>query len=318
MLGLIAGCGLGLVVLLVAADQLVLGSARVAAWLRVPPTVVGIVVIGFGTSAPELVVSGLAAVGGKPGLAIGNIVGSNVANLTLVLGSAGLFGTVTATSSVLRREAPLSVAAVVLFAVLVRDGLGRGDGLVLGASLITCLGMLVWGALRRPRDALGGDVAEFVDGDPRHRWGVELARTLVGLAGTLGGAQVLVWGAAGIAARAGLSQALVGATVVAVGTSAPELVTAIQAARRGEVDLLVGNVLGSNLFNSLAVGAVVALAGSDAAAASETGLAGVALLVMVTVGLSAWWFLFRDRRLLRWEAALLLAAWPLALVLLGR
>jgi cation:H+ antiporter len=257
MLGLIAGCGLGLVVLLVAADQLVLGSSRAAAWLRVPPTVVGIVVIGFGTSAPELVVSGLAAAAGKPGLAIGNIVGSNIANLTLVLGSAGLFGTVAATSTVLRREAPLSVAAVILFALLVRDGLGRGDGLLLGVVLVACLGMLVWGALGRPRDALAGDVAEFVDGDPRHRWGVEVTRTVVGLAGTLAGAQLLVWGAAGVAQRAGLSQALVGATVVAVGTSAPELVTAIQAARRGEVELLVGNLLGSNLFNSLAVGAVV-------------------------------------------------------------
>jgi cation:H+ antiporter len=318
MLGLIAGCGLGLVVLLVAADQLVLGSARAAAWLRVPPTVVGIVVIGFGTSAPELVVSGLAAAGGKPGLAIGNIVGSNIANLTLVLGSAGLFGTVAATSSVLRREAPLSVAAVVLFAVLVRDGLGRGDGLLLGVVLAVCLGVLVWGALRRPRDALAGDVAEFVDGDPRHQWGAELARTLVGLAGTLGGAQLLVWGAVGVAERAGLSQAVVGATVVAVGTSAPELVTAIQAARRGEVELLVGNVLGSNLFNSLAVGAVVALAGRGVAATTDATLAGVALLVMVAVSLAAWWFLFRDRRLLRWEACVLLAAWPLAMVLLGR
>lgn len=109
-----------------------------------------------------------------------------------------------------------------------------------------------------------------------------------------------------------------GATVVAVGTSAPELVTAIQAARRGEVDLLVGNALGSNLFNSLAVGAVVALAGRSADATSDSTLAGVALLVMVTVSLAAWWFLFRDRRLLRWESAVLLAAWPLALVLLGR
>jgi len=144
MLVLLAGCLLGLVVLLVAADQLVLGSARVAAWLRVPPTVVGIAVIGFGTSAPELVASGLAAAAGKPGLAIGTIIGSNIANLTLVLGSAGLVGVVT------------------------------------------------------------------------------------------------------------LSQALVGATVVAVGTSAPELLTAVQAARRGEAELLVGNVLGSNLFNSLA------------------------------------------------------------------
>lgn len=120
-----------------------------------------------------------------------------------------------------------------------------------------------------------------------------------------------------MAERAGLSQAVVGATVVAVGTSAPELVTAIQAARRREAELLVGNVLGSNLFNSLAVGAVVALAGRGVAA-SQTTLAGVAVLLMVTVSLGAWGFLFRTRRLLRWEAAALLAAWPVAVVLLGR
>ncbi|HZD73401.1 MAG TPA: calcium/sodium antiporter [Actinomycetota bacterium] len=317
MLGFIAACGVGLTVLLFAADQLVLGSARTAAWLRLPPTVVGVVVIGFGTSAPELVASGLAAAAGKPGLAMGNIVGSNLANLTLVLGSAGLFGTVAATSSVLRREAPLSVAAVLLFAVLVRDGLGRADGLVLAAALAACLGWLVRGALRRPKDALGGDVAEFVAGDPRHRWGVELTRTLLALAGTLAGAQLLVWGAAGIAEQARLSQAVVGATVVAVGTSAPELVTAIQAARRGEADLLVGNVLGSNLFNSLAVGAVVALAGPGVAAGQAVA-ARLAVVLMVTVSLGAWWFLFRDRRLLRWEAAMLLVAWPVTVVLLGR
>jgi cation:H+ antiporter len=134
MPALLAGCGLGLVILLIAADQLVLGSARVVAWLRILPTVVGIVVIGFGTSAPELVASGLAAAAGKPDLAVGNIIGSNIANLTLVLGRAGLVGTVTVTSSVLRREAPLSVAAVVLFALLVRDGLGGGDGLLVWRS----------------------------------------------------------------------------------------------------------------------------------------------------------------------------------------
>jgi cation:H+ antiporter len=315
--GLVAGCGLGLVVLLVAADQLVLGSARVAAWLRVPPTVVGIVVVGFGTSAPELVVSGLATAAGKPGLAVGNVVGSNVANLTLVLGIAGLAGTVVATSSVLRREAPLSMASVALFAVLVRDGLGRGDGLLLAAALLACLGVLVAGALRRPADALGGDVAEFVDGEARHRWPAELARTALGLAGTLAGAQLLVWGGGGVAGRTGLPQALVGATVVAVGTSAPELATAVQAARRGEAELLVGNVLGSNLFNSLAVGAVVALAGGGTATVDAT-LTGVAVPLMVGVSLVAWWFLFRDRRLRRWEAAVLLAAWPAAVALLGR
>jgi cation:H+ antiporter len=132
-----------------------------------------------------------------------------------------------------------------------------------------------------------------------------------------GCAQLLVWGAAGVAERAGLSQPLVGATVVAVGTSTPEPVTAIQAARRGEADLLVGNVLGSNLFNSLAVGAVVALAGRGVGAGRST-LASVAVLVMVTVSLGAWWFLFRDRRLLRWEAAALLGVWPVAIVVLAR
>jgi cation:H+ antiporter len=146
---------------------------------------------------------------------------------------------------------------------------------------------------------------------------VELTRTLLALAGTLAGAQLLVWGAAGIAEQARLSQAVVGATVVAVGTSAPELVTAIQAARRGEADLLVGNVLGSNLFNSLAVGAVVALAGPGVAAGQAVA-ARLAVVLMVTVSLGAWWFLFRDRRLLRWEAAMLLVAWPVTVVLLGR
>ncbi len=234
-----------------------------------------------------------------------------------MLGSAGLFGTVAATSTVLRREAPLSVAAVILFALLVRDGLGRGDGLLLGVVLVACLGMLVWGALGRPRDALAGDVAEFVDGDPRHRWGVEVTRTVVGLAGTLAGAQLLVWGAAGVAQRAGLSQALVGRD----GGGGRHLRAGAGDRHPGRPPRR-GGAAGRQPARQQPVqqpgGRRGGRPGGRAAAATDTTLAGVALLMMVAVSLAAWGFLFRTRRLLRWEAAALLAAWPVALALLGR
>jgi cation:H+ antiporter len=302
----------GIVLLSGAADQLVLGSARLAARMRVAPVVVGIVIIGFGTSAPELLVSGAAARAGHTGLAIGNLTGSNVLNLTLVLGLAGVAAPLTVRSSLVRREAPVAVGGVTMFAVLLLPGLDLVAGLILSASLVLAVTQLIRTSPVTAGDPLPGEAAEFVDGAAGHGLVRESIRTVLGLAGTLAGAELLVTNAAGVAARLGVSQQVIGFTLVALGTSLPELVTSIQAQRRGESDLVAGNLLGSNLFNSLAGGAVIAFTHHGGPA---TGPFAVDLL-MVGVSCLAWALLSRGHRLTRTESTVLILMYGLSLPLL--
>jgi cation:H+ antiporter len=310
---LIGGLAVGLILLARASDYFVVGSARLATGLRMSPVFIGVAVIGFGTSAPELLVSGLAAAQGSSELAIGNVVGSNVANMTLVLGTAGVISMVPVRSAVLRWEAPLSVAAVVAFAVLVPAGLSLIEGVVLLGLLVVALCLLLRAALAGKVDVLAGEVTEYVDGAAEHSLRTEAVRTGVGLIGTLAGAQLLVWGASGLAFRLGVPPEVIGFTLVAVGTSLPELVTAVQAQRHGEPDLLVGNLLGSNLFNSLAVGGVIGLAGSGA---TNPVVPAPQVVLMVVTSLGAWLLLANQARLTRWEAGLLLACYAAALPLI--
>lgn len=292
----------GVPVLAKGADLFVQGSVRIASALRVSAVVIGAVVMGFGTSAPEMVVSGLAAGGGDVDVGVGNIVGSNIANLTLVLGVAGIVTAIVIPDAVLRREAPLSTASLVVFAVLVQDGLRRWEGLVLVVLMVTALALILRNA-RGDDSSVSGELAELLDDEEAHRVSVESARTLIGLAGTVGGAWLLVDGATGIADEAGLSGGFVGLTLVAVGTSLPELVTTVLAARQGQTDLIVGNLLGSNLFNSLAVGSVTALIGDSVL--DDPDLDGLPIYLMLGVGLIAWAFMANNKRIGRVEGAIL-------------
>lgn len=305
----------GLVLLTKAADQFVLGAARLALVMRISAVVVGAVVIGFGTSTPEMLVSGLAAWRGDVGVAVGNVVGSNVANLTLVLGIAALILPIGIAGSTLRRETPLMVVSVGLFAVLVQDGITVVEAIVLLVALASVVALIIRSGRARSDPELESEVAEYADRAHLPRARVEVLRTVGGLVGTLAGAQLLVVGAVGIAESAGLSGGFVGFTLVAVGTSMPELVTAVAAARAGEPDLIVGNLLGSNIFNSLAVGAVLVLAGG--AEADAPRLLSVGVAVMVGVALGVWLLMLTDRRVVRWEGALLVAAYGASVVLIG-
>jgi cation:H+ antiporter len=326
-LGIVAGLAL----LTVGADQFVVGSTRVAAHLRVSTVVIGAVVIGFGTSAPELVVSAIAGFQGSADLAVGNIVGSNIANVTLVLGVAAMITPVGVSWPVLRREAPLSLGSVVLFAVLLRNG---SLSILDGTLLLLALAIALWIVLRSARAAIptsGGstatppaepaipgaaELAELLADDDRPSLPWESARTLLGLLVTLGAAQLLVTSASDVARALGLSEAFIGLTVVAIGTSLPELATAIQAARRGETDLLIGNLLGSNLFNSGAVGAMAAFAGTGQPLGPT--ITGFGALVMVAVVAVSTMFMLSARKVVRWEAALLLLGYLAFLPLLAR
>lgn len=307
----------GLVLLSWAADHLVLGSSRLGRQLRVNPVVIGVVVIGLGTSMPEFLVSGLAAARGETGLAVGNIVGSNILNLSFLLGLAALIAPVPVGVSVIRREVPLAVLSVALFGVLALSGLDGRSALVLGAAGFAAVWLLIrWARTGRP-GALTGVAPEPAGSAGRERpvgrrW-IEPVRALLGLAGVLAGAQMLVTGASAGAAALGVSPAVIGFTLVAIGTSLPELVTTVQAQRRGESDLVVGNLFGSNLFNSLAGGAVIGFA--DGGATARGG--GALVTVMVCGTLLAGLLLWRGRRLTRRHGFLLglgyLATIPLLL-----
>jgi len=312
---LLAGLALaGLALLTVAADQLVLGAGRLAERFGISAVVVGVVVIGLGTSMPEFMVSGLAAARGDGGLAVANLVGSNIVNVTLILGLAALVAPVVVRSSVVRREAPLSVAGVALFAVFALSGVGLVAALVLGAALAAALVVLVRLAHETPERQLETEVREFLDNADRPHAGREALRALLALAGTLAGAQLLVVNAVAAAHRLGVSQTVLGFTVVAIGTSLPELVTAVQAQSRGDSDLLLGNLLGSNLVNSLCGGAVTGFAGL--AGPGRTPRVGYPLVAaMVAVSLLTWFVLYRGYRVSRFEAALLLIAYGLTLPL---
>ncbi len=298
---------LGIVLLAKAADSFVDGAASVASNLRISPVVVGAVLIGFGTSLPELLVSGIAATDGNLDLGVGNIVGSNVANLTLVLGAAALIVPLLVTKPVLAREAPLSLLAVLVFAYFTSGGLARWEGIVLLCGLVVVLSWIMFASrdelLEAVPDPEPGALSRAVGG------------SVLGLIGTVAGAQLLVWGAVAIADAADVSGGLVGFTLVAIGTSLPELVTAVAAARRSETELILGNLLGSNVFNSLAVGGVIAVIGNQAI--DDRALATYGVVGMALVAILAWGFMVTRRRLHRIEAVVLVSVWFAAVVLMA-
>lgn len=302
----------GLAVLARAADTFVDGAVGISRKFGVSPVIIGAVVIGLGTSVPELLVSVLAASRGDSALGVGNVVGSNVANLSLVLGVAALLAPLAVNATVLRREAPLSFVAVGAFALALQNGLTRLDGILLLAGLVIAIAIVIRAASRGRNEALAEDVDEEFLPLPTSRLAVV---TLVGLTGTTLGAQLLVTGATGLAAEAGLSEGLVGVTLVAVGTSLPELVTAAHAARRQEDELIIGNVLGSNVFNSLLVGGAIALITPGPIDDLRLGTVGAA--GMTVVALMAWVLMARGRRIDRGEAALLLAGYLAFVVLIA-
>ena len=302
----------GLVVLSLAADQFVRGAARLAVVLRMAPIVVGAVVVGFGTSAPEMLVSTVAAANGRLDIGVGNIVGSNVANISLVLGAASFVAVVPVSSSVVRRDAAVSVAAVALFALLVQGDVSRLEGLVLVAALVAWFVLVLRGS--RIGDADMEDLSEIV-GEHPPALGVETVRTIVSLALVAGSAYVLVEGAERVAEALNLSGGFVGYTMVAVGTSAPELVTAVAAARQRETELLVGNLLGSNVFNSLAVGGAIGLVGPGPV--GDVTVQTLGSLMMVVICLVSWVAMAIGHKVSRIDGVVLLGLWVVSIALLA-
>jgi cation:H+ antiporter len=307
-IGLVA---LGVVLLAWAADNFVIGAARVAVLLSVSPMLIGVVIVGFGTSAPEILVSSLAAFQGDPEVAVGNVVGSNLANLTVLLGVAAVMTPLIIESSTVWREAPIAAVSMMLYAVLVRGGLSRPEGIVLLAAMAVAL----WWVLRASTsgDELGREAGELAGEDGSLL--IEGSRTLLGLMGTVVGAQALLRGALDLADRAGVDDGVVGLTLVAIGTSLPELVTVVQSARHGEHDLIIGNLLGSSMFNALAVGGVATMV--RPAVLADTPLVDTAPWLAAGVGLAVWAMMGTQRRIARREGFALVAAYALVFPLVA-
>ncbi|WP_419582244.1 calcium/sodium antiporter, partial [Thiolapillus sp.] len=253
MLWFIAAVVAGLMVLVWSADQFVAGAAGLARALGISTLIIGLTIVAFGTSAPEMLVSAVAALQGNSGLAIGNAVGSNIANMALVLGVTALIAPLAVHSRTLSREFPLMLVVMVVSWLLLSNGeLSRLDGIVLLAGI---LAVILWtihlARISGVEDPLIEELTEEIPkAMPRRRaWWLLLS----GLVLLLASSKLLVWGAVGIAQYYGVSDLVIGLTIVAIGTSLPELAASVAAARKNEHDIAVGNVVGSNLFNILAV-----------------------------------------------------------------
>ncbi len=247
---------LGSVLLYVGAHLLIRGASSLARGMGVAPAVVGLTVVAFGTSLPELVVTVTAALRGNADIALGNVVGSNIANMGLILGLATTIRSLSVEFTLLKREVPMGLGAVALVVLLSLDGvLGRGDAVV----LLCAFGGFLWWSVAGERKAPGEVQARYhrAGASPLRR-GIEALVAVAGLAGVLLGGHLLVEGGVTVARLLGVPPVIVGLTLVAVGTSLPELAASLVAAARGEDDISVGNVLGSNLFNLLGILGVAA------------------------------------------------------------
>lgn len=243
----------GLAVLVWSADRFVDGAAASANYLGMPPLLIGMVIVGFGTSAPEMVVSAIAASEGNPGLALGNAYGSNITNIALILGLVALIKPIAVDSGVLRKEMPVLMLVTMLAGWQLYDGnLTRMDAVGLLAVFVLVMAWSVREGFKGRDDPLGTEMAHelVVHAMPLK---TALMWLVVGLLLLIASSRMLVWGAVEVAYFFGISDLIIGLTIVAVGTSLPELASSLIAIRKGEHDIALGNVIGSNLFNTLAV-----------------------------------------------------------------
>ncbi len=312
----------GLTLLILGGELLVRGAVRVAERLGVSPLVIGLTLVGFGTSAPELVTSVQAALSGSPGIAYGNIVGSNIANILLILGIAAVLTPILVASNALKRDSAVMVGVAVIFAVLAAVmPLGR----VIGAAFLVGLAGYIFLAFRQERMAVTPDHGALYDKGlamreadpalvpadaPARPIALSLAIAVLGLGLVVVGGYFLVTGAVELARSFSISETVIGLTIVAIGTSMPELVTSVMAAIRKETDVAFGNVVGSNIYNILGIGGATALIAPSEVPAEIVGSDN---LVMIGVSLALVGLAYTGMRLARWEGGVLLAAYAVYL-----
>ncbi|MGB0662557.1 MAG: calcium/sodium antiporter [Pontibacterium sp.] len=299
----------GLIVLVWSADRFVDGAAATAKHYGMSALLIGMLIIGFGTSAPEIVVSILASMNGNPGLALGNGFGSNIANIALILGFTAVLSPIAVKSGVLRTELPLLVGATLLVGALMLDfDISRLDAAIMLAAF---LGLMGYSIVKSMKGAGDDGFVQEVESGLEEAMPIKKAIfwVVLGLVLLVASSRLLVWGAIDIATYFGVSDLVIGLTVVAIGTSLPELAASVAAVRKNEHDLAIGNVIGSNLFNTLVV---VGLAGVIHPLSLEPIVLYRDWVVMagLTVSLFALGYgVLGRRRINRFEGALLLAAY---------
>lgn len=256
---------IGLVVLVWSADKFVDGAVGIAKFCGMSTLLIGMVIVGFGTSAPEMVVSALSAMQGNPELALGNAYGSNIANIALILGVTAVIMPVLVKREALKRDLPVLLVVTALTIGLLLDGnVSRMDGVILLLVFAAVMGFNIWSELHAKKKVAGEDASDVIESDADNgaekdmSLGKSIFWLVFGLVLLVLSSRALVWGACDIARALGVSDLLIGLTIVAVGTSLPELASSIVAARKGEDDLAFGNIVGSNLFNTLAVVGIAA------------------------------------------------------------
>lgn len=298
----------GFILLVWSADRFICGAAATARNFDVPPLIIGLTIVGFGTSAPEMMVAGFASYNGSPAMAIGNALGSNITNITLVLGVAALISPLDVHSRIIRKELPiLLVASLFALALLSDMDLSFFDGV----ALLSLLCVLMWwitsqGIRNQSSDTLTEEYIEELPGEMSTSQA--LFWLIAGLILLTASSKLLVWGAVNVATHFGISELIIGLTIIAIGTSLPELAAAVTSALKNEHDLAIGNVVGSNLFNTLGVLSIPGLIYP-----SELADGVLQRDMPITLGLTAVLFImaygFRDQgRINRFEGGLLLSA----------
>jgi len=304
---------IGLVCLVAGAELLVRGAASIATRLGIAPVVIGLTVVAFGTSAPELAVSVSAGLRGEGEVAFGNVAGSNIVNILLILGGSAVVGGLVVSQRIIRLDIPLLVGVSLGALLLSLDNeIGRLDGILLFAGIVLYTGWLVRearterdvGVLEQYDDAIEDLEVEVVD----KPLPVQVGLVALGLAILVGGSQLLVGSATDIAEELGVSDLVIGLTVVAVGTSLPELATSLMAAIRGERDIAVGNVVGSNLFNLMSVLGLTGIVSPDPIPVSDASLR-IDYPVMLAATIVLLPIVWRGFRIERWEGVVLIAAY---------
>jgi cation:H+ antiporter len=303
----------GLAVLVWSADKFVDGAVGVAEFCGMSTLLIGMVIVGFGTSAPELTVSAISAAQGNPELALGNAYGSNIANIALILGATALISPILMQRSVLRGDLPILLAVSVLSIILVWDGsVARWNGILLLAVFAAAMAYSIHRELRKAKLEKSESQSGNVDiAEPKKAsLGTSVFWLVLGLVLLVASSRALVWGAVEIARTLGVSDLLIGLTIVAIGTSLPELASSIAAARRGENDLALGNIIGSNLFNTLAVVGLAATISPMQEIEEAVTYRDMPLMIALTVALIVLGYRRKgDGRLNRIAGAILLAVY---------
>ena len=300
---------LGLAVLVWSADKFVDGAVGIAEFCGMSTLLIGMVIVGFGTSAPELTVSAISASQGNPELALGNAYGSNIANIALILGTTALISPLLMQRSVIRGDLPILIAVSILSIILVWDGsVVRWNGVLLLVVFAAIMGYSIWRELKKAKAESASLEAE--EAVQKKSLGKSVLWLVLGLALLVASSRALVWGAVEIARTLGVSDLLIGLTIVAIGTSLPELASSIAAARKGENDLALGNIIGSNLFNTLAVVGLAATISPMDEIEKAVTYRDMPLMTALTVALIVLGFRRKgDGRLNRIAGAILLAVY---------